>query len=389
MMSNRVRISIVKHDDNTPFRFGYFIVGLLLGPAGMLIASRDSSPSGSLKSSIVGWLVGWGLLIIGGGSLMIFIRNKAIEAQVAYDLEMARQMAAQEEETRKCRLEQEKKVAEQEKKKQDAKEFNAKLKQIRGTQQRINAILHGEEYNGFGRDEIRPFLLPGTLIKDEDVTEQVVCIDISYTNTVAEIAEANNRADIILERVMKRESLLERIYLQFKTLKDKEEAEKEIKELESRKETCTKCYGNKIVPCSKCNGEGLEIEKETILCKRCTGVGRISVRVTCNYCQGTGNVRPKCYSCNGKGRLKVQPGGAQLYRFERCGSCNGRGLGDSEFCSRCSGERRVEKWQTCNNCWGHGKVARGKKVVCSNCDGGKHFKCERCGGKGFTYRPKQ
>ena len=98
-------------------------------------------------------------------------------------------------------------------------------------------------YERFNRDNIRPYLPSGTLISDEDFNEQIVACDVTCANTPEEIKIANNRADMILDRVGKRMHDLENIYRQFKEdmkiqtkkeqgvkTKKQQEAEKEVME---------------------------------------------------------------------------------------------------------------------------------------------------------------
>ncbi len=64
--------------------------------------------------------------------------------------------------------------------------------------------------------------------------------------------------------------------------------------------------------CDRCDGEGVEPGSSKKRCSHCHGSGQItlsqgffSIRQTCHYCQGTGQLIEKaCVSCNGSGKIK-------------------------------------------------------------------------------------
>lgn len=116
--------------------------------------------------------------------------------------------------------------------------------------------------------------------------------------------------------------------------------------------------------------------------------GQIRKEVSCNYCRGSGQIKPTCGACKGKGRVRISHGGARLDSFARCDSCNGSGKEYPASCPKCLGNRKIEMWQACPTCQGRGIVVNGSKTTCPVCDGKAKLKCERCNGRGFGYRPK-
>lgn len=168
----------------------------------------------------------------------------------------------------------------------------------------------------------------------------------------------------------------------------------DVKERESRKETCAQCKGTGSVVCSRCKGSGEVVVKDRESCPTCSDgaiyghKGQIRKEVSCNCCRGTGQIKPTCEVCKGKGRVRISHGGARLDSFERCYNCSGSGKGYSESCSKCLGDGKIEVWQTCPTCQGRGIVVNGSKTTCPVCDGKTNLRCELCTGRGFTYRTK-
>ena len=184
------------------------------------------------------------------------------------------------------------------------------------------------------------------------------------------------------------------------------------KELESRKETCATCKGAGSVECARCKGKGEVVVNNKIPCTACGGEtddddygdafsgtasavsgsghrgrGMVRRQVVCNNCRG-GEIATRCGACGGKGKIRYQEPG-RLPGYIRCDSCGGTGRGYPETCQKCSGTGKVYVWQTCTICQGRGEISSGNKVTCPVCKGKCKLQCERCGGKGYTYRPKQ
>ena len=243
----------------------------------------------------------------------------------------------------------------------------------------INHILKGDARNEwYGFDAGKITMIDSTVSIKEEMPLKVLSSSFSDNDTIDKINEALCGQKEEKERVESRLKEIARI----KQIYD-------VKELESRKETCTPCNGNGAINCARCEGDGSVVVKESASCPTCSGEGKVQSYVCCRSCRGKGRIIPKCYSCNGKGRLRISHGGARLDTFEKCGSCNGSGRGSEEFCPRCSGEKRIEISQICQACKGSREVLKGHDETCPTCHGNGKLKCNRCGGRGFTYRPKQ
>ena len=175
----------------------------------------------------------------------------------------------------------------------------------------------------------------------------------------------------------------------------------DAKELESRKETCTPCEGTGMVACAKCKGKGEVVVKESEPCPICSDDsgwsgsrrrGTVTAEVSCDNCRGTGEIRirPRCQFCGGSGK-KVISEPNRFDRKVRCDSCGGSGRseGYSQSCPKCHGNGKVEAQRQCSRCGGKGTISSGSNVTCPVCNGKGKLKCERCNGRGFTYRPKE
>ena len=301
---------------------------------------------------------------------------------------------------------------------------------------RVNDILNGklsDEWAGFNASKISTTDSSAS-VKEEDIArrlseklsdaDSLEAIEIAIKNATSEANRLQARLDKIND--------IKEVY--------------DAKELESRKETCSPCNGTGAIVCARCKGNGevlIKVKKPCptcVVCARCQGNGEVltcvgtvdddddlyggltasdsgrkgkvrrdvvcstcngsgltasySVRkgqvrrhVVCSTCNGNGRVRRKCGSCGGKKKLAIEEPG-RLRRYERCNECNGSGFGYPEECPKCGGDKKLEVWQTCGTCQGRCEVVNGRKETCPVCKGKGKLKCERCDGRGFTYRPK-
>lgn len=290
------------------------------------------------------------------------------------------------------RLEREK--AEKQRKIEEMREIE---KEISERKTRINAILagkHGGDWLGFDAGKITE-TDSSVNVKEEELGEAVSEISSEKDS----LGKMNGTITSLKAELSRLEARLEKI-VRVKKVYDE-------KELESRKEKCAQCDGNGSVKCVRCKGEGSFVVREARPCGRCggsnggsgfgaefesesyKGAGRIKVEVECSNCYGKGMVRPKCRTCNGKGRIKTPNVTGKLSNpYETCPGCNGSGHDFETFCPKCSGDKKVEVWQRCPACGGKGELSAGKNVTCPVCQGHGNLKCDRCGGRGFTYRPK-
>ena len=170
----------------------------------------------------------------------------------------------------------------------------------------------------------------------------------------------------------------------------------DAKELESRKETCVPCEGKGSVKCVRCQGSGAVPSAELKECPTCCDSGRkgqVCSQRRCGKCGGSGQITPWCSACKGKGVVsgsdRDASGRIRLDTRETCSSCGGSKKGYPISCPGCSGRGEVNIWQSCATCRGRGFIASGEKETCPVCDGKGDLKCERCDGRGFTYRPKE
>ena len=177
----------------------------------------------------------------------------------------------------------------------------------------------------------------------------------------------------------------------------KDQSHEEARESEPRKEECTLCGGTGVVDCSRCKGSGTIVVYGHEPCPICSDGerrGYVKRRVKCERCGGRGQITRRCGTCRGKGFVRGSGvdvfGKRRLDTRETCSSCGGSGKGYPQPCQNCfGGSGEVEVWQTCGRCRGSGKVSRGNGETCPNCSGKGKFKCDRCSGRGFTYRPKE
>ena len=170
-------------------------------------------------------------------------------------------------------------------------------------------------------------------------------------------------------------------------------------------EPCSPCGGTGTVVCARCKGNGEIVVKGNKPCPTCVGVGyddkevggglatggsgrrgQVKKLIVCGTCHGNGQLRHECSQCGGKKKMAVKEPGRIGSTYVRCSACDGSGYGRPERCPRCNGCKKLEEWQTCGTCQGRGEVANDGKETCPVCGGRGMLKCERCGGKGFTYR---
>lgn len=105
----------------------------------------------------------------------------------------------------------------------------------------------------------------------------------------------------------------------------------------------------------------------------------------CYFCDGEGRVR--CEECHGEGRVRCINCEDGIINTV-CEACNGTGydpnydsglFGEKVPCSKCNGEGKIEKEQTCSECDGEGSLS------CPECGGEGYRECPKCGGNGNEY----
>ena len=104
-------------------------------------------------------------------------------------------------------------------------------------------------------------------------------------------------------------------------------------------DACKLCddVGMRYISCTKCAGEGKEIEK-------------------CSICNGLG--KEKCQVCQGQGVL-IKKSLMDTDHYSTCHKCKGTGL---SVCSRCNGKKELKK--ICSECNGTGKKA--SSIICNH-----------------------
>lgn len=256
---------------------------------------------------------------------------------------------------------------------------------------RVNDILNGKlsgEWAGFDASKI------STTDSSVSVKEENIARRLSEKLSDADSLEA---IEIAIKNATSESNRLQARLDKINDVKEVYDA----KELESRKETCSPCNGTGAIVCARCKGNGEVLVKGKKPCPTCVGCrydddyytsgserrGQIRKSVTCSTCNGHGQIRRKCGSCGGKKRVAIEERG-RLRRYENCAACDGSGYGYPEICPKCDGNKKYDVWQTCGTCQGRGEVMNGSKVTCPVCEGKGKLKCERCDGRGFTYRPK-
>ena len=272
-------------------------------------------------------------------------------------------------------------------------------KVVEERKKRVNDILKGqvqdEVWCGFDAGKIT--MIDAGMSIAEEQPDNRVSKNLSDNCDMEIIDEA-------LDTIQKEADRLEERLKEFARVKDIYD----MKELESRKETCKPCAGTGAVKCARCKGKGAVVVKNKVPCPTCSAnnydddyddfsfhahgdsgrKGQIKKRIRCNACKGSGQIRTKCGYCRGKGRVSVQERG-RLSMDKTCENCGGSGRGYPETCSKCHGRGEISVWKDCQTCNGQGVVVNGSKVTCPACEGKGKIKCEHCDGRGFTLRPKQ
>ena len=282
----------------------------------------------------------------------------------------------------------------------ETKEKEARIKKIVETRDkvalrvnRINNVLHGLVYVGFNAQ-----IASKVNVSIDTKTETTINLNhtLTISNSVEEIDAEQMRLDKELKRLDKKEGSLEACYNVHKrhieeaeaaerkrrAEKEKEaakrRAEEEARELESRKENCVPCGGSGHVACTCCNGTGSIETSDSYTCSSCSGNGTVFRNVKCNRCSGKGSTTQKCSYCWRSGGI----------RKKNCLWCGGSGYKNEEYCTACGGAGSRYASVCCRRCGGRGEISSSEKVICPICSGKCRLKCSRCGGNGFTYRPK-
>lgn len=294
---------------------------------------------------------------------------------------------------RDARAAEERRIAREKAEKRDIIAQIIKIEsEIAERKEQINSILEGKlggAWEGFDAGKIAQTDASAS-IKTETPLKKISG-QFSENDLLGELNEALQKFQAESERIKVRLAQIAKVKRIYDTM-----------ELESRKEKCAPCGGTGVVKCARCDGKGSVIVKETEPCPICAGEdagvygstkkGYEKAEVECNNCRGTGELRerPKCRSCGGSGKIKIESP-RDLFSKVRCDSCGGSGRseGFSRSCPKCHGNGKVEIWCRCHRCGGYGTISSGSSETCSACNGKGSHKCERCGGRGFSYRSKQ
>ena len=322
------------------------------------------------------------------------------------DEKIARKRLSEKEEARRRAEEEENAVREQKEKEKRLNHVIETSKMISTRIANINRFLNRGVSDDFGCQEaIR--VNPTADTKTEVIPHNNHLL--STSSKLEEIETEQLRLDRELERLDVKLRVLEECYkvhsrqrveraaieekrrIEKAVAEEKRRAEEEAKELESRKVKCSLCSGTGVIDCTRCKGSGTIVVYDHEMCPLCGNgerKGYVKKQVKCDHCRGTGRITQRCGTCRGKGRVWVSHGTARFDTKEQCSNCGGSGRGYPQSCQNCLGSGEVGVWQTCGRCRGSGEVSRGNGEPCSNCNGKGKFKCVRCDGRGFTYRPK-
>ena len=124
--------------------------------------------------------------------------------------------------------------------------------------------------------------------------------------------------------------------------------------------------------CGDCHGEGVQE------CGECGGDGEVYNFVTCETCEGLGDIEGEadCDTCGGDGEVEK---GDDVYE---CVECDGTGTMNTETaCEECDGDGQIQELQDCDECGGEGQNE------CDWCENG-YTECEDCGGEGEEECPQ-
>ena len=308
--------------------------------------------------------------------------NRIKNERAEQERKLAREKADKERQLAQEKVEKERKI-------KRLSEIEDEIEERKG---RINNILKGTfTGNGNGRlsdwsgfDAGKMVMTDASMSVSEEQPLQRASEKLSDTDDVEKINNALAAAQKEMSRLEERLADIARVKNVYDT-----------KELESRKETCVQCEGKGRVKCARCRGNGTVTSTEREECPTCCDSGRkgqVCSQRRCGKCGGSGQITPRCSACNGKGIVNGSGvdvfGKRRLDGRERCSSCGGSKKGYPISCPGCSGNGAVNVWQTCTTCCGRGFITSGEKETCPVCDGKSDLKCERCDGRGFTYRPK-
>ena len=254
--------------------------------------------------------------------------------------------------------------------------------EIEERRERINNILKGkmkDDWFGFDAGKITMTDAAVSVVEEQPLKKASVKLSENDLMDSIDVALLAAQKDIDrLEERLKDFARVKNVY--------------DTKELESRKEKCTPCSSTGFIDCARCKGSGTIVANAREACPICGDgerKGYVKRRAKCDRCGGTGQITTRCKKCGGRGKVWVSHGSARFDTKETCGDCGGSGKSYPQSCPNCSGYNgEVEVWQPCNRCHGTGEVSRSNGEPCPNCAGKGKYKCDRCGGRGFTYRPK-
>ena len=332
--------------------------------------------------------------------------RKAQEEAERNDREAAdAERRAREDAARKARAEEERLVRENaarkakeiaqekaERERKDAQEKAAKREKIKlmegleseidERKDRINSILKGrltDEWAGFDASKIT--MTDVRVSVKEETPLKAMSKGFSDRDTMGKIDDAVQSLEKEKERLEARLKEIVRV----KGIYD-------ARDLESRKEKCVQCHGTGIVQCAKCKGAREIVSDGSSPCPICSGdygngrKGQVEKEVKCPRCNGKGECFRECSACYGRGKITRRRYGARFDAVMICGACDGN-KGEWETCRKCEGKGTVSTWVKCATCNGVGVVHQ--KVACPICSGKGRITCDRCNGKGFTYRPRE
>ena len=331
---------------------------------------------------------------------MCYMKGEGVQLDVVYAETLLEESADAGDEDAKKELDRIRHERAERKRKlaQEKVEKEMKIKRLSGIEDeiedrkgRINSILKGA-FTGSGRSSDWSGFDAGKIaLTDASVT---VAEESPLKRTSGELSESDSMEKInnFLDMAQKETTRLEKRLQDIARVKNVYD----VKELESRKETCAPCEGKGRVKCARCQGSGTVTSAERKECPTCCDSGRkgqVCSQRRCGKCGGSGQITPWCSTCNGKGVVRGSGrdafGKIRLDTRETCSSCGGSKKGYPISCPGCTGRGEVDVWQSCTTCRGRGFITSGEKETCPVCDGKGDLKCERCDGRGFTYRPKE